>query len=69
LNPNSGCCAQEYWNAESICRIADVQTDLREAVKTGKETRVMYFQPYELVEQLIDEAADIPGALPLLSLP
>ncbi len=41
--------------------------ELRSAIEKPAETRVMYFQPYELVEQLIDEVADMPGALPLLS--
>lgn len=40
---------------------------LREAIEKPAEKRVMYFQPHELVEQLIDEVADMPGALPLLS--
>ena len=41
--------------------------ELREAIEKPAEARVMYFQPQELVEQLIDEVADMPGALPLLS--
>ena len=41
--------------------------ELREAIEKPAETRVMYFQPHELVEQLINEVADMPGALPLLS--
>lgn len=41
--------------------------ELREAIEKPAEARVMYFQPHELVEQLIDEVADMPGALPLLS--
>ncbi|MEB3278071.1 MAG: caspase family protein [Lyngbya sp.] len=41
--------------------------ELREAIQKPAEARVMFFQPQELVEQLIDEVADMPGALPLLS--
>jgi len=41
--------------------------ELREAIEKPAEARVMFFQPPELVEQLIDEVADMPGALPLLS--
>ncbi|NEP32226.1 caspase family protein [Moorena sp. SIO3B2] len=41
--------------------------ELREAIEKPAEIRVMYFQPHELVEKLIDEVADMPGALPLLS--
>ncbi|AOY80594.1 caspase family protein [Moorena producens JHB] len=41
--------------------------ELKEAIEKPAQARVMYFQPHELVEQLIDEVADMPGALPLLS--
>ncbi|NEO23846.1 caspase family protein [Moorena sp. SIO4A5] len=41
--------------------------ELREAIEKPAQARVMYFEPHELVEQLIDEVADMPGALPLLS--
>jgi hypothetical protein len=41
--------------------------ELREAIEKPAQARVMFFQPPELVEQLIDEVADMPGALPLLS--
>jgi WD40 repeat protein len=41
--------------------------ELREAIEKPAQFQVMYFQPHNLVEQLIDEVADMPGALPLLS--
>ncbi|WP_408967520.1 ABC transporter substrate-binding protein, partial [Planktothrix sp.] len=41
--------------------------ELREAIQKPAEARVMFFQPPELVEQLIDEVVDMPGALPLVS--
>ena len=41
--------------------------ELREAIEKPAEAMVMYFDPHELTEQLIDEVADMPGALPLLS--
>jgi ABC-type branched-subunit amino acid transport system substrate-binding protein/WD40 repeat protein len=41
--------------------------ELREAIQKPAEARVMFFQPPELVDQLIDEVADMPGALPLVS--
>lgn len=44
-----------------------IRGELRQAIEKPAETRVMYFQSHELVEQLIDEVADMPGALPLLS--
>ncbi|MGB7247670.1 MAG: caspase family protein, partial [Phormidesmis sp.] len=43
------------------------RAELREAIENPAEARIMYFQPHDLVEQLIDEVADMPGALPLLS--
>ena len=41
--------------------------ELREAIEKPAQSQVMYFEPHNLVEQLIDEVADMPGALPLLS--
>ncbi|NEO78251.1 caspase family protein [Moorena sp. SIO4G3] len=41
--------------------------ELNEAIEKPAQARVMYFQPHDLVEKLIDEVADMPGALPLLS--
>jgi WD40 repeat protein len=55
------------WQSGRFMVPAMTRGELREAIEKPAETRVMYFQPYELVEQLIDEVADMPGALPLLS--
>ncbi|QIR35864.1 hypothetical protein HCG51_03230 [Tolypothrix sp. PCC 7910] len=55
------------WYSGRFIVPAMTRGELREAIEKPAETRVMYFQPYELVEQLIDEVADMPGALPLLS--
>ena len=46
---------------------AMTRAELRQAIEKPAEARVMYFHPYDLVEQLINEVADMPGALPLLS--
>ena len=43
------------------------RANLREAIEKPAEAKVMYFEPHELVEKLIDEVADMPGSLPLLS--
>ncbi|GAA6617020.1 caspase family protein [Scytonema sp. NUACC26] len=43
------------------------RAELREAIEKPTEARVMFFQPTDLVDNLIDEIADMPGALPLLS--
>jgi WD40 repeat protein len=55
------------WQSGRFIVPAMTRGELREAIEKPAETRVMYFQPYELVEQIIDEVADMPGALPLLS--
>lgn len=55
------------WHTGRFIVPAMTRGELREAIEKPAETRVMYFQPHELVEQLIDEVADMPGALPLLS--
>ena len=41
--------------------------ELRQIIEGPASERVLYFDPVDLVDQLIDEVADTPGALPLLS--
>ncbi|NEO11263.1 MAG: hypothetical protein F6K59_07670 [Moorea sp. SIO3F7] len=41
--------------------------ELKEVIEKPTQARVMYFQPHDLVEELIEEVADMPGTLPLLS--
>jgi WD40 repeat protein len=55
------------WHSGRFIVPTMTRGELREAIEKPAETRVMYFQPHALVEQLIDEVADMPGALPLLS--
>ncbi|MBV7335483.1 caspase family protein [Chloroflexi bacterium TSY] len=43
------------------------QADLREVIEGPAGVRVLFFEPAELVEELIDEVIQTPGALPLLS--
>ncbi len=43
------------------------RAELREVVEGPASERVLYFEPPELVDQLLDEVSDMPGALPLLS--
>jgi len=43
------------------------QDDLREAIARPAQERVLYFEPPELVNDLINEVVQMPGALPLLS--
>ena len=55
------------WQSGRFILPAMTRGELREAIEKPAQARVMYFQPHELVEKLIDEVADMPGALPLLS--
>ena len=43
------------------------QDDLRRAIEGPASERVLYFEPPELVDRLINEVIQTPGALPLLS--
>jgi WD40 repeat protein len=55
------------WQSGRFIVPAMTRAELREAIEKPAETRVMYFEPHELVEELIDEVDNMPGALPLLS--
>lgn len=43
------------------------QVQLRAAIEKPAQARVLYFEPYSLVDKLIEDVAQTPGALPLLS--
>jgi WD40 repeat protein len=58
---------KERWQSARFIVPAMSRSQLRDAIEKPAEARVMYFQPHDLVEKLIDEVADMPGALPLLS--
>ncbi|NET46389.1 caspase family protein [Okeania sp. SIO2B3] len=55
------------WQSGRFIVSAMTRGELREVIEKPAEVRVMFFDPEELVEQLIDEVAYMPGALPLLS--
>jgi WD40 repeat protein/energy-coupling factor transporter ATP-binding protein EcfA2 len=55
------------WQTGRFIVPAMSRAELREAIEKPIETRVMYFDPHNLVDDLIDEVAGMPGALPLLS--
>ena len=59
------------WDAARFLVPPMSRSDLREAIEKPAAKRVIFFQSENkkdlLVEQLIDEVADMPGALPLLS--
>jgi WD40 repeat protein len=56
---------EPYWSRFIVPGMTREQ--LREVILEPAHARVMYFEPPSLVEELIDEVAQMPGALPLLS--
>ncbi len=58
---------EPYWIAARFTVPAMTGEELGEVIEEPASRRVMYFEPHNLVEQLIDEVAQMPGALPLLS--
>jgi WD40 repeat protein len=58
---------KQYWQKARFIVPAMTREELREAIEEPATKRVMYFEPHSLVERVIDEVAQMPGALPLLS--
>jgi len=58
---------EPYWSAARFVVPAMTREELREAIVEPAAAKVMYFEPPKLVDDLIDEVAQMPGALPLLS--
>jgi WD40 repeat protein len=58
---------ESVWQTARFVVPAMTREELRQAIEEPASTRVMYFDPHKLVDQLIDEVANMPGALPLLS--
>ncbi|MEM8502531.1 MAG: caspase family protein [Cyanobacteria bacterium P01_D01_bin.1] len=60
-----------HWDIARFILAPMSRTDLRAAIEQPASAKVMYFQSddqrHPLVEQIINEVADMPGALPLLS--
>ncbi len=60
-----------YWDSARFVLAPMSRADLRAAIEQPASAKVMYFQSddkrHTLVEQIINEVADMPGALPLLS--
>ena len=57
----------EYWYKERFIIPEMKREELRSCIEEPASSRVMYFESSSLVEELIDEVAQMPGALPLLS--
>ena len=55
------------WQGARFVVPAMTREELRQAIEAPASARVMVFDPHDLVDQLIDEVASMPGALPLLS--
>jgi hypothetical protein len=64
---NAALLFKEQWQVARFIVPAMSRDELRQAIEEPAATRVMYFEPRNLVEQMIDEVAYMPGALPLLS--
>ncbi|NEZ55385.1 eIF2A-related protein [Adonisia turfae] len=58
---------KEIWMQSRFLVKPMTQDELRQAIEAPAAERVMVFEPYGLVEQLINEVVQMPGALPLLS--
>lgn len=61
---------EHLWQAARFPVSAMKREELREVIEEPASAKVVYFESSDrgnLVEQLIDEVADMPGALPLLS--
>lgn len=56
-----------YWTSARFVVPAMTREELREAIVEPAAAKVIYFEPATLVDQLIDEVMQMPGALPLLS--
>lgn len=63
----SDCALKRVWLPSRYVVPAMSTDDLREAIEGPASVRVLYFQPTELVDRLIDEVIQTPGAMPLLS--
>jgi WD40 repeat protein len=59
---------KDFWNHDTRFIITPMsQNEFREAIEKPASAKVMYFDPPSLVDELINEVVQMPGALPLLS--
>ena len=56
-----------FWKASRFQVSALSRPELRQAIEEPAALRVLFFDPPEMVERLIDEVVNMPGGLPLLS--
>ncbi|WP_017315154.1 nSTAND1 domain-containing NTPase [Mastigocladopsis repens] len=59
---------KDFWNSDTRFVVPPMtQDDLREVIEKPASQKVLYFDPPSLVDELINEVVQMPGALPLLS--
>ncbi|PSR18879.1 hypothetical protein C8255_04985 [filamentous cyanobacterium CCP3] len=58
---------EEHWACDRFTIRPMNREELRAAIEAPASAKVMYFEPPSLVDRLIDEVSEMPGALPLLS--
>ncbi|MFQ4165299.1 caspase family protein [Scytonema millei VB511283_2] len=59
---------KDYWSENSQFWVTPMdRQQLREAIEEPAAQKVVFFESPELIDKLINEVADTPGALPLLS--
>lgn len=58
---------RDRWERSQFLIKPLTQDELRQAIEKPASERVLYFQPNDLVDRLINDVVQTPGALPLLS--
>lgn len=58
---------KKHWMKARFVISPMTQDELRQAIEGPASERVLYFKPHALVDRLINEVIQMPGALPLLS--
>ncbi len=59
---------KDWWQEDNRFMVPPMtQDELREVIEQPASVMVLYFEPRELVDRLINEVIQTPGALPLLS--
>ena len=58
---------EPYWQSGRFVMPKISREELRSCIVEPAAAKVMYFEPPNLVDEIIDEVAQMPGALPLLS--
>ncbi len=59
---------KDFWNDDARFVVSPMsQNEFREAIEKPASQKVIYFDPPSLVDELINEVVQMPGALPLLS--